>query len=260
MDVEDLLAVAKAAGTPPLQIIHRNETLQMLDQPIFVLKRPRSRLAGEYRSLTRTLQIENPGDRDGALLFLREVQKRQSKLLDSSGYYLGKWGERISPLVAKRLHQITDHFWSDADVLVRVGQLFSRYKESDMALKRFNRVLELRQDFGEALFARAFCYRGLRDDAAAVEDLLNYLRNHDIRPEKNEAAIMELLSISLDVFLKTLDLPPVPINIYSYRANSRCEVNSHNGLWLLSGISMGSSRSGVGTMPSVVWNIRRSRR
>jgi hypothetical protein len=58
----------------------------MLDQPMFVLERPRSRLASEYRRLVRILQIENPEDRDGALLFLNEVQKDRSKLLDSSVY------------------------------------------------------------------------------------------------------------------------------------------------------------------------------
>jgi MinD-like ATPase involved in chromosome partitioning or flagellar assembly/tetratricopeptide (TPR) repeat protein len=243
----------------PIPIIHRNETLQMLDQPIFVLQRPHSRLAREYRFLVRALQIENPEDREGALLFLREVQKGQSRLIDW-GYEWG-WerqatrrqsqGEdaslhprewRVPHPVRDRVNRITGQFWNDSEILLRVGQYILQCREPDLALKRLNRALELQPGLAEALFERALCRRQLRDDMDAAEDLFHYLRDHGsqvpsewegldlerleplstveqekqtkirIGQKRNETALLELLSISLDWFLKTLDLPPVQLS------------------------------------------------
>jgi MinD-like ATPase involved in chromosome partitioning or flagellar assembly len=252
----------------PIPIIHRNETLQMLDQPVFVLQRPHSRLASEYRSLVRALQIKNSEDREGALLFLREIQKKQSRLMDWTEYEwnwsarASKDGDALSPPqkryvplpIHNHVNRITEQFWNDAEVLCRTGQYLLRYREPDMALKRLNRALELQPDLAEALFERSLCHRQLRDDVAAADDLLHYLRDHGSQvpdgldallrgnpfapltpleakqwrkisagQQRNETALLELLAISLDEFLKALDLPPL-----------RCPSGtSHDGSWLL---------------------------
>jgi MinD-like ATPase involved in chromosome partitioning or flagellar assembly/tetratricopeptide (TPR) repeat protein len=227
-------------GTFPL-VVHRHETLRMLDQPIFVEQRPHSRLAREYRSLVSALQIENLADRGGALLFLREVKKKQSRLLDFDKYDVGVWTGHVTPGVGRHLNQITGQFWDDAKLLFCVGKYLLEYKEPWMALKRFDRVLELKPDSGAALLNRAFCQRLLRKDEATVEDLLHYLRDHGnhmpddrIRSKrkkyKNEAAILELLSISPKDFLKVLDLPPVKVITWGE--------DSHSGLWLLATIGL----------------------
>jgi hypothetical protein len=51
-------------------VIHRYESAMLFNQAVFVLERPKSRLAGEYKRLVRKLIASNPADRDGALLFL----------------------------------------------------------------------------------------------------------------------------------------------------------------------------------------------
>jgi MinD-like ATPase involved in chromosome partitioning or flagellar assembly len=257
----------------PVPIIHRNETLQMLDQPVFVFQRPRSQLAREYRFLVRALQIQNPEDREGALLFLKEIQKDHSRLLDWSEY---AWN-RSAMLLRKRpededaltqspkryvphpvresVNRYTHQFWDDPEVLFRIGQYLLRYNEPDMALRRLNRVLELQPDLAEAVLKRAFCYRQLRDNARATEDLLGYLRDHGTQTspgwsvafgsedllgldapdvesarkirawlKRNDTALLELLSISAEAFLKTLDLPPVQIPSGN---------TSHDASWLL---------------------------
>jgi MinD-like ATPase involved in chromosome partitioning or flagellar assembly len=51
-------------------VIHRYESVMLFNQAIFVLDRPKSRLAHEYKSLMRKLIAHNPADRDGALLFV----------------------------------------------------------------------------------------------------------------------------------------------------------------------------------------------
>jgi MinD-like ATPase involved in chromosome partitioning or flagellar assembly len=52
-------------------IIHRYDSAMLFDQAIFVLDRPKSRLAHEYKRLVRRLITHNPADRDGALVFLK---------------------------------------------------------------------------------------------------------------------------------------------------------------------------------------------
>jgi tetratricopeptide (TPR) repeat protein len=118
-----------------------------------------------------------------------------------------------------------------------------------MALKRLNQALALQPDLAEALFDRAFCYRRLRKKPAAASDLFRYLREFgsrvpdyreslDCKPseverilrtihtlqQKNETALLELLSISLKDFLSGLDLPTLSIPVGS----------SHKPEWLLS--------------------------
>jgi MinD-like ATPase involved in chromosome partitioning or flagellar assembly len=264
-----------------IPIIHRYETLQMLDQPVFVLQRPRTKLATEYRSLVRALQIENPADREGALLFLNEVQKEQSRLIDLSRFNR-EWQRLRRPSFAERLremsrcqsqdehsspqqpqhddsssqqpwrdpvgfhvNQITDTFWGDAEVLFQVGKYLMRSDKPDLGLIRFDRALALQPDLADALFERAFCHRELVEDDLAAEDLQRYLRDFgskqkdstdpikaystetdllegkrlDMEQRKNEKALLELLSISLDEFLKTLELPAIPISHYPCRTS-----------------------------------------
>jgi hypothetical protein len=57
-------------GGSPDAIIHRCESAMMFNQVVFVLDRPKSRLAFEYKRLVQTLITHNPADRDGAHLFL----------------------------------------------------------------------------------------------------------------------------------------------------------------------------------------------
>jgi MinD-like ATPase involved in chromosome partitioning or flagellar assembly len=228
----------------PIPIIHRNETLQMLEQPVFVLQRPRSQLSREYRSLVWALRIENLEDREGALLFLREVQQNKSRLIDWRHYDWRRWYESqgshqkdaegtqvpqvrgMSDPIRSRVKQITHQFWDDAEVLLRVAQYLQQHGEPELAVVRYDRVLKLQPDCGEALFRRGFCRRQLRHDEGAAEDFLHYLRvqgpftpKDEWSPEGedrklaewNERALLELLSISLEDYRKGLDLPAVPL-------------------------------------------------
>lgn len=242
-------------NSAPMTIIHRNETLQMLAQPIFVLERPHSRLAREYRRLVRTLQIENREDRDGALLFLREIQKRQSKLVNWTEH--GAPGWYVEP-TRVAVDQITERFWNDAELLFRAGELLLQCREPDKALVRLNRALALHPHHADALFERAFCYREICQDAAAAEDLLQYLReqpsqvsadeehgresgvssnelaNRRKSETNNELALLELTLVSMDIFFEALELPPVPIPADHSFSRGR---KSNDAFWLLGTIT-----------------------
>jgi MinD-like ATPase involved in chromosome partitioning or flagellar assembly len=228
----------------PITIIHRKETLRMLDQPIFVLERPRSRLAHEYRFLVDTLQIENPKSPEGALLFLREIQKEKSRLINWSKYDWQRLQQsqahhqndeenpvsrprRVVPdLIRSRIRKLTENFLNHSEIFLRIGEYFSRHGEWELGLSYYDRVLKLQPNCAEALFQRGLCRHQLRDDTGAAQDLLGYL--HQIREEREQSfpdlpygippspanlpfsghrALLELLSISIEDFAKALEIP-----------------------------------------------------
>ncbi len=59
----------------PAAILHRYDAMDLLDQTIFVQKRPRSRLAREYRDLTEEIVARNIERREGALAFLQRAHR-----------------------------------------------------------------------------------------------------------------------------------------------------------------------------------------
>ncbi|AJD43954.1 tetratricopeptide repeat-containing protein (plasmid) [Rhizobium gallicum bv. gallicum R602sp] len=59
---------------PSATIRHYN-SMSLIDQKIFVIDRPRTKLAAEYRSLTEALVQWNLEDRDGAVLALRRMTR-----------------------------------------------------------------------------------------------------------------------------------------------------------------------------------------
>ena len=69
-------------------IIYRYESVMLFNQAIFVLKRPNSRLAREYRHLVRRLTKYNWADPDGARLFLRRYSSYLESRTDADGHIL----------------------------------------------------------------------------------------------------------------------------------------------------------------------------
>jgi cellulose biosynthesis protein BcsQ len=59
----------------PLSTIHHYNNLSLLNQVIFTLELPRSRLAAEYRTLLSKIRRLNPKDREGSLDYLNQFQR-----------------------------------------------------------------------------------------------------------------------------------------------------------------------------------------
>src|SRR5262249_40959971 len=57
--------------------IHRYSSLALLNQVVFALDRPNSRLARQYRGLVKELVRGNLEDREGALSFLSDVDEKE---------------------------------------------------------------------------------------------------------------------------------------------------------------------------------------
>ena len=57
------------------QIVHRNDSLSLLNQVVFTRDRPKSRLAKEYRGVVDQVVEGNPQDKEGALRYADQVQR-----------------------------------------------------------------------------------------------------------------------------------------------------------------------------------------
>jgi MinD-like ATPase involved in chromosome partitioning or flagellar assembly len=115
-------------GGRPEAVIHRCESAMLFNQAIFVLDRPKSRLAREYKRLVWNLVAYNPADRDGALRFLNGYCRylKETAALDltpvgaalfsgsSIDYGPGSGGDPAD--------QIAGNFPDDAEIQEQVGR------------------------------------------------------------------------------------------------------------------------------------------
>ena len=212
----------------PRVVIHRYESLEMLEQPVFVQQRPRSRLAREYRRLVRRLMMENPIDRDGALDYLRGMERdREVRRL---------WPSMQFPSVTNRLNQIESQFRDDPTVLRRLAWWYRGLGELDLALRQFSAALQLRPGWPRALFERGRCRRQVQDTRGAAEDLLQYLRSPDFFPQDAKkadqvgcnrlrnalTALEDLLGVSFEAFVAGLASPGVRQNLFMLSPPGAC--------------------------------------
>jgi MinD-like ATPase involved in chromosome partitioning or flagellar assembly len=199
-------------------VIHRHESLEMLEQPVFVLQRPRSRLAREYRRLVRSLIMENPVDAEGALFYLQGMERdRELQRV---------WPSERFTTAEDRLRQIASQFADNPIILRRLAWFHRGRGELDVALRRFDAALQARPNWPIALYERGRCRRQVHDKAGAAEDLLQYLRSPDYFPSSmmeadrdglhrlNDAmtALRELIDVSFETYLQGLASPSVQEN------------------------------------------------
>jgi MinD-like ATPase involved in chromosome partitioning or flagellar assembly len=196
-------------------VIHRHESLEMLEQPVFVLQHPRSRLAREYRRLVRLLMMGNPVDPEGALFFLQGLERDHE--------LRRMWPTAQFPDVEDRLTQIASQFADNPKILRRLAWFHRGRGELDVALRRFDTVLQLRPRWPVALYERGRCRRQVRDKVGAAVDLLQYLRSpnyfppdlmkaddHDRHRLGNAMkALQELIDVSFEAYLQGLASPGV---------------------------------------------------
>ena len=96
-------------------IIHRYESVLLFNQAIFVLDRPKSRLAREYERLVKSLIMYNLADRAGAWLFLNHYPDIPWRLWRSPSEKL-----ELAELARDPLDQISRNFPADAELMRRV--------------------------------------------------------------------------------------------------------------------------------------------
>ena len=176
-------------------VIRRYENLSLLDQSVFTIDRPHSRLARSYRRLTCALLKDNLLDRDGAMIFLqdypKEMETRHSKIPPQESRLIithqrlgedAEVGGLIGSLVAEdksRLHVIARYFNQDVDILHKVADCFIREEGFKSAIEILDRVLKVepnRANTLNTLLQLVGCKLNLGDIEGAAADLLTHLR------------------------------------------------------------------------------------
>lgn len=104
--------------------IHHYNSLSLLDQEIFSLNRPNSRLTKEYRTLTSDIRSGNLEDRDAVLEFLDKSHRDISKLMRSVG----------PQELQNRVEKIQQNFGQDGEVCFYLARLQEQIGSSQDAL------------------------------------------------------------------------------------------------------------------------------
>jgi cellulose biosynthesis protein BcsQ len=192
-------------------VIHRYESVLLFNQAIFIIDKPQSRLAEEYRKLSDAIIRDNDADRDVALEFLHNYSQLYLPEVarDPEGYesYAHLHMQRF--LSAGRIENITQLFWEDADVMAKVADCRMLEGSFGSALRLFDWVISIRKDFAPALLQRALCRNRLGDIPGAEADLLRYLQVPGLRPHDVVRAVRELVVISPAVVPQALKVSSV---------------------------------------------------
>jgi MinD-like ATPase involved in chromosome partitioning or flagellar assembly len=153
-----------------LRTIHHYPSLALLNQEIFVIGHPRSRLASEYREIVASIIEENPADRQGSLALLRRLRASNGGVLQAK---LGF--ERLDT----RLTRIREEHAGDgeittaiAGVYMQIGQVYRAKILLDAALKEGFRGVEV---YRQLFFANL----AAGDQAESTEDLIAALNTDD---------------------------------------------------------------------------------
>ena len=114
---------------PPL-IVHRYDSLSLLNQELFLLTRPKSRLASEYKKIIDEITKYNTNDYQGSIRYIKD---------NISSY---KW--RISENYTehdKRIQQIESKHQENGKLLFHLGELYDFRGESAKALDLYTQAI-----------------------------------------------------------------------------------------------------------------------
>ena len=153
--------------------IHHYPSLELMEQPIFTIGRPTSRLAKEYVTLADAIIRSNLRDREGALSRLRDA--------------------RVS-LSASELDLIRSEYAKDGDVLFELGKAHFKAARLDEALALLNAAERNGCKAGELYVIRAALNSRGTDHSAVTDDLLKAL-HFKMSPAALSGVVHQLVNI-----------------------------------------------------------------
>jgi MinD-like ATPase involved in chromosome partitioning or flagellar assembly len=161
------------ALTPDPLIVHRYDSLSLLNQVVFTQARPKSRLAKEYCAVVDEFVGRNLDDRDGALDYIERTAKAWRDQ-----------GETYEPpsVLDEKLRRIEQAHSEDGEVLFALG----KFRKDDPRVKPdaslFDRAIESGYDQPEAHLQRARVRSRNHDPSGAIEDALRALQADRVPP------------------------------------------------------------------------------
>ena len=165
-------------------IIHRYDSLSLLNQVVFSKDRPKSRLAKEYENIVREITVRNPDDRDGALEYIRRAERRRRWIDDDSIYR-----QQVMLNKIERAHQ------TDGEVLFRLSVLKESHRDPESAYLLINQAIDTGYEKPEAYLKRSQILEQIGEQERASEDAKCVLKMNQVHPTMVREAISRLMRV-----------------------------------------------------------------
>ena len=186
-------------------IIHRYDSLALLNQVVFTKDRPKSRLASEYRDVAEAIIRHNLADRESALEFLEEISpmRRPGRSFWNRATHPPRLLRRTlsispqGPSWASRMKEIDDQLKriekshrDDGEVLFRLGTHRERDRSPTEAKEFFDKAIDKGYRDPEVYLRRAEIRKEeFRDDGGSRADVSRVIRSRDSSPDQVLRAI-----------------------------------------------------------------------
>ena len=163
-------------------VVHRYDSLSLLDQEVFVKDRPRSRLANQYGEIVREISSRNWQDRDGALEYIRRAGRRWRRTGDD-------------PATAREdmLKEIEKAHVEDGEVLFRLAELREHDRQPESAASLVQQAIDAAYDRPEAYLKRSRTREDNDDVSGASEDARRVLESIQVAPPMVREALGRLV-------------------------------------------------------------------
>ncbi len=155
-------------------IVHRYESLSLLNQKVFVKERPKSRLASEYISVAMRIVDCNLADREGAMRYIEKAKQSRHR-------QFGPGRSSYSELRAS-LDRIENLHQSDGEISFHLGTFATWEGRLEDAESLFSRSIESSYSDPLVHLRRARVRRDLKDFEGASKDVMEVLRNTNVGP------------------------------------------------------------------------------
>ena len=159
-------------------IVHRYDSLSLLNQVVFVKDRPRSRLANEYNRIVQEISTRNSNDRDGALEYIGRANRRWRRT-----------GEDSIRTREDMLERIEEAHSNDGEVLFRLAEIRETDRQPERAVLLVNQAIDAGYEQPEAYLKRARVREDNRDSDGASEDVRRVLASERVTPPMVREAI-----------------------------------------------------------------------
>ena len=172
-------------------IIHRYDSLSLLNQVIFSKDRRRSRLAREYSALATAIMRLNSRDRDGALMYI-DAASRNNRALERF--------EGSKKNIDDHLSEIEKNFQNDGEVLFRAGSLRTEDGRFDDAVTLFDSAIDAGYHAPDVFLRRADIRRLENDHNGASADAKQALQSPGTTAVQVRRAVAMILPEQLEGF------------------------------------------------------------
>jgi cellulose biosynthesis protein BcsQ len=164
-------------------VVHHYNSLSLLEQSLFVLDRPESKLAAEYTALVNLIISQNLEDPDGAIAVLRRMRDEIRKKAA---------GQDLDYPIPRKLAEIEDLHAGNGNVAWLLAQIYSLIGDLDAETRCLTTAIEANVNAHTARRRRAAIARLESRSEDAVADLLTLLADEHI-PSFEFVAAVELL-------------------------------------------------------------------